>query len=63
MAAPSDSSVHCVCTSGTYGFLQERIMAAPYGTGVTAEYFKFTVFLVFLNRVVSATSPRLAQRL
>lgn len=38
---------------GTYGFLQERIMAAPYGVGAAAEYFKYTVFLVFLNRVVS----------
>jgi adenosine 3'-phospho 5'-phosphosulfate transporter B2 len=49
-----------ICTGGvvgmlgTYGFLQERIMAAPYGAGTTAEYFKYTVFLVFLNRVVSA---------
>merc|ERR1719421_56288 len=30
-------------------------MAAPYGAGTTAEYFKYTVFLVFLNRVVSAS--------
>jgi adenosine 3'-phospho 5'-phosphosulfate transporter B2 len=39
---------------GTYGFLQERIMAAPYVSGTVSEYFKYTVFLVFLNRVVSA---------
>jgi len=38
---------------GAYGFFQERIMAAPYGTGAAAEYFTFTVFLVFMNRCCS----------
>lgn len=39
---------------GAYGFLQERIMSRPYGLGEGAEYFKYSVFLVFVNRIVSS---------
>jgi len=35
---------------GVYGFLQERVMAMPYGT----EYFTYSIFLVLLNRVFAA---------
>lgn len=34
-----------------YGVLQERIMAEPFGE--EKKYFKITIFLVFLNRVVT----------
>lgn len=34
---------------------QERIMTIPYGVGTDAEVFKFSLFLVFCNRVVAAT--------
>lgn len=33
-----------------YGFLQERIMAHPYGK---SDMFKYSVFLVFWNRIVA----------
>jgi adenosine 3'-phospho 5'-phosphosulfate transporter B2 len=36
-----------------YGILQERIMTRPYG--VESEYFKYSVFLVLSNRVLSAS--------
>jgi adenosine 3'-phospho 5'-phosphosulfate transporter B2 len=41
---------------GAYGFIQERIMAMPYVTADgTEEYFKITVFLVLINRLVACT--------
>lgn len=40
-----------IAALGSYGFLQERIMAMPYGDGV---YFKWSVFLVLNNRLVAA---------
>ena len=37
-----------------YGLLQERIMTRPYETdGENEEYFKFSVFLVLSNRLLS----------
>ena len=36
-----------------YGILQERIMTRPYGDD--AEYFKYSVFLVLNNRILSAS--------
>ena len=36
-----------------YGILQERIMTRPYG--VESEYFKYSVFLVLSNRILSAS--------
>lgn len=39
---------------GTYGFLQERIMAMPYGED--GEFFKWSVFLVLNNRLVAASA-------
>ncbi|CAL6330732.1 unnamed protein product [Bathycoccus prasinos] len=37
-----------------YGLLQERIMTRPYETSVSGqEYFKFSVFLVLSNRLLS----------
>lgn len=38
-----------------YGVLQERIMTIPYGVGPDAEVFKYSLFLVFCNRVVAAS--------
>jgi hypothetical protein len=35
--------------------LQERIMTMPYGIGPDAEVFKYSLFLVFCNRVVAAS--------
>mgnify|MGYP001809799602 FL=1 len=35
--------------------VQERIMTIPYGVGPDAEVFKYSLFLVFCNRVVAAT--------
>ncbi|CAN1283039.1 UDP-galactose/UDP-glucose transporter 5B [Linum perenne] len=35
-----------------YGVLQEKIMRVPYG--VNNEYFKYSLFLVFCNRVVTS---------
>jgi adenosine 3'-phospho 5'-phosphosulfate transporter B2 len=35
--------------------LQERIMTIPYGVGESAEVFKYSLFLVFCNRMVAAT--------
>lgn len=34
----------------TWGILQERVMTRKYGTGQTAEHFKESQFLVFMNR-------------
>ena len=36
-----------------YGILQERILTRPYGQD--AEYFKYSVFLVLSNRILSAS--------
>ena len=38
-----------------YGILQERIMTRPYGDGAEKEFFKYSVFLVLSNRVLSAS--------
>ncbi|KAK4254989.1 hypothetical protein QN277_008054 [Acacia crassicarpa] len=35
----------------TYGVLQEKIMRVPYG--VDKEYFKYSLFLVFCNRITT----------
>jgi adenosine 3'-phospho 5'-phosphosulfate transporter B2 len=34
--------------------VQERIMTLPYGVGAEAEVFKYSLFLVFCNRAVTA---------
>eukprot|EP00403_Amphidinium_massartii_P032833 CAMPEP_0178436334 /NCGR_PEP_ID=MMETSP0689_2-20121128/34386_1 /TAXON_ID=160604 /ORGANISM="Amphidinium massartii, Strain CS-259" /LENGTH=365 /DNA_ID=CAMNT_0020058427 /DNA_START=89 /DNA_END=1184 /DNA_ORIENTATION=+ len=34
-----------------YGFMQERIMTMPYGTGANQSNFRESIFLVFSNRV------------
>ncbi|KAI4334481.1 hypothetical protein L6164_019169 [Bauhinia variegata] len=36
----------------TYGILQEKIMRVPYG--VNQEYFKYSLFLVFCNRITTS---------
>lgn len=36
----------------TYGVLQEKIMRVPYG--VDKEFFKYSLFLVFCNRITTA---------
>lgn len=36
-----------------YGVLQERIMVEPFGTGASAEVFKYSLFLVLCNRLTS----------
>ncbi|KAI4322177.1 hypothetical protein L6164_021894 [Bauhinia variegata] len=36
----------------TYGVLQEKIMRVPYG--VNQEYFKYSLFLVFCNRITTS---------
>ncbi|GKV52416.1 hypothetical protein SLEP1_g59000 [Rubroshorea leprosula] len=36
-----------------YGVLQEKIMRVPYG--VNKEYFKYSLFLVFCNRITTST--------
>lgn len=36
----------------TYGVLQEKIMRVPYG--VNKEYFKYSLFLVFCNRITTS---------
>ncbi|GLU11658.1 hypothetical protein SLE2022_283910 [Rubroshorea leprosula] len=36
-----------------YGVLQEKIMRFPYG--VNKEYFKYSLFLVFCNRITTST--------
>eukprot|EP01024_Parvocaulis_polyphysoides_P030283 TRINITY_DN2750_c0_g1_i4.p1 TRINITY_DN2750_c0_g1~~TRINITY_DN2750_c0_g1_i4.p1 ORF type:complete len:361 (-),score=45.97 TRINITY_DN2750_c0_g1_i4:872-1954(-) len=36
-----------------YGVLQERIMQHPFGEGEDEEYFKYTLLLVFCNRIVT----------
>ncbi|KAL5082467.1 hypothetical protein RYX36_010888 [Vicia faba] len=36
----------------TYGVLQEKIMRIPYG--VEKEYFKYSLFLVFCNRIMTS---------
>jgi adenosine 3'-phospho 5'-phosphosulfate transporter B2 len=38
-----------------YGVLQERIMTQPYGEGADREFFKFTLFLVLMNRIVTCS--------
>ncbi|CAL5192211.1 unnamed protein product [Lathyrus oleraceus] len=35
-----------------YGVLQEKIMRIPYG--VEKEYFKYSLFLVFCNRIMTS---------
>ncbi|KIY96912.1 hypothetical protein MNEG_11049 [Monoraphidium neglectum] len=37
-----------------YGVLQERVMTLPYGKGDNKELFRFSLFLVFCNRLVAA---------
>jgi adenosine 3'-phospho 5'-phosphosulfate transporter B2 len=46
-----------VASLGYYGFLQERVMAIPYGDGV---YFTNSVFLVLCNRVVGVAVSMVA---
>ncbi|KAH1220395.1 UDP-galactose/UDP-glucose transporter 5B [Glycine max] len=36
----------------TYGVLQEKIMRVPYG--VNKDYFKYSLFLVFCNRITTS---------
>ncbi|WVZ03086.1 hypothetical protein V8G54_023892 [Vigna mungo] len=36
----------------TYGILQEKIMRVPYG--VNKDYFKYSLFLVFCNRITTS---------
>ncbi|KAI4304655.1 hypothetical protein MLD38_040134 [Melastoma candidum] len=36
-----------------YGVLQEKIMRVPYG--IEKEYFKYSLFLVFCNRIMTST--------
>lgn len=36
-----------------YGILQERIMTRPYGDGKEKEYFRYSLFIVFLNRALT----------
>ncbi|KAI4340391.1 hypothetical protein MLD38_025231 [Melastoma candidum] len=36
-----------------YGVLQEKIMQVPYG--IEKEYFKYSLFLVFCNRIMTCT--------
>eukprot|EP01025_Chloroclados_australasicus_P060577 TRINITY_DN778_c1_g1_i1.p1 TRINITY_DN778_c1_g1~~TRINITY_DN778_c1_g1_i1.p1 ORF type:complete len:386 (-),score=37.87 TRINITY_DN778_c1_g1_i1:1387-2466(-) len=38
-----------------YGVLQERIMQHPFGEGDDAEVFKFSLFLVLCNRVITCS--------
>lgn len=37
-----------------YGVLQEKIMRVPYGDGPDKEYFKYSLFLVFCNRITTS---------
>ncbi|XP_030447665.1 UDP-galactose/UDP-glucose transporter 5 isoform X1 [Syzygium oleosum] len=37
-----------------YGVLQEKIMRVPYGAGANQEYFKYSLFLVFCNRIATS---------
>ncbi len=58
-AAMSPMARIALCAAGVvgslivYGILQERIMTSPYGD--EAEYFKYSVFLVLSNRILSAS--------
>ncbi|KAG6631574.1 UDP-galactose/UDP-glucose transporter 5-like isoform X1 [Carya illinoinensis] len=46
------SVVGIMTTLVTYGVLQEKIMRVPYG--VNKEYFKYSLFLVFCNRITTS---------
>jgi len=46
-----------VSSLGIYGFLQEKVMAIPYGDGM---YFTNSVFLVLCNRVVGVSVSMVA---
>lgn len=43
-----------------YGVLQEKIMRVPYNNGEVKEYFTFSLFLVFCNRITTSAVSMVA---
>ncbi|PPD76032.1 hypothetical protein GOBAR_DD27048 [Gossypium barbadense] len=46
------SCVLLQCVDGSFTLIQEKIMRVPYG--VNKEYFKYSLFLVFCNRITTS---------
>lgn len=50
------SVVGIMTTLVIYGVLQEKIMRVPYGDGDESAYFKYSLFLVLCNRVLTCAA-------